>query len=305
VRYAFIERHRMVWPVVFQCRVLEVSVSGYRQHRARGAKPPAAAPEGKRLGDMALLAHIRAVFHEMKGAYGWPRVWRELAARGVRVGKERVRKMMKADGLRARGKRKFRVTTDSSHGLPVSPNLLERKFDVAEPNKVWTGDITYVWTDEGWVYLAVVIDLFSRRIVGFSMSERMTRQLVLDALHMAWFQRRPAPGLIFHSDRGSQYASGDFQKQLTEFGMKGSMSRRADCWDNAVTETLFGSLKVERLHGMRFATRRQGKDEVFDWLRFYNHKRLHSTLGYVSPMAFEQAAEAKRKESGGEERKAA
>jgi putative transposase len=305
VRYAFIERHRNVWPVVFQCRVLEVSVSGYRQHRARGAKPPAAAPEGKRLGDMALLAHIRAVFHEMKGAYGWPRVWRELAARGVRVGKERVRKMMKADGLRARGKRKFRVTTDSSHGLPVSPNLLERKFDVAEPNKVWTGDITYVWTDEGWVYLAVVIDLFSRRIVGFSMSERMTRQLVLDALHMAWFQRRPAPGLIFHSDRGSQYASGDFQKQLTEFGMKGSMSRRADCWDNAVTETLFGSLKVERLHGMRFATRRQGKDEVFDWLRFYNHKRLHSTLGYVSPMAFEQAAEAKRKESGGEERKAA
>lgn len=305
MRYAFIERHRNVWPVVVQCRVLEVSVSGYRQHRARGAKPPAAAPEGKRLGDMALLANIRAVFHEMNGAYGWPRVWRELAARGLRAGKERVRKAMRADGLRARGKRKFRVTTDSSHGLPVSPNLLERKFDVAEPNRVWTGDITYVWTDEGWVYLAVVIDLFSRRIVGFSMSERMTRQLVLDALHMAWFQRRPAPGLIFHSDRGSQYASGDFQKQLTEFGMKGSMSRRADCWDNAVTETLFGSLKVERLHGMRFATRRQGKDEVFDWLRFYNHKRLHSTLGYVSPMAFEQAAEAKGKESGGEERKAA
>ena len=305
MRYAFIERHRNVWPVVVQCRVLEVSVSGYRQHRARGAKPPAAAPEGKRLGDMALLANIRAVFHEMNGAYGWPRVWRELAARGLRAGKERVRKAMRADGLRARGKRKFRVTTDSSHGLPVSPNLLERKFDVAEPNRVWTGDITYVWTDEGWVYLAVVIDLFSRRIVGFSMSERMTRQLVLDALCMAWFQRRPAPGLIFHSDRGSQYASGDFQKQLTEFGMKGSMSRPANCWDNAVTETLFGSLKVERLHGMRFATRRQGKDEVFDWLRFYNHKRLHSTLGYVSPMAFEQAAEAKRKEAGGEERKAA
>jgi putative transposase len=305
VRYAFVERHRNVWPVVVQCRVLEVSVSGYRQHRARGAKPPAAAPEGKRLGDMALLAHIRAVFHEMKGAYGWPRVWRELAARGLRAGKERVRKAMRADGLRARGKRKFRVTTDSTHGLPVSPNLLERKFDVAEPNKVWTGDITYVWTDEGWVYLAVVIDLFSRRIVGFSMSKRMTRQLVLDALRMAWFRRRPAPGLIFHSDRGSQYASGDFQKQLTEFGMKGSMSRRADCWDNAVTETLFGSLKVERLHGMRFTTRRQGKDEVMDWLRFYNYKRLHSTLGYVSPMAFEQAAGAKRKEAGGEERKAA
>ena len=202
MRYAFIERHRNVWPVVVQCRVLEVSASGYRRHLGRRTAP-AAAP-GQRVGDVALLVHVRAIFHEMKGAYGWPRVWRELRDRDIRAGKERVRKMMKADGLRARGKRKFRVTTDSSHGLPVSPNLLDRKFVVAEPNRVWTGDITYVWTDEGWLYLAVVIDLFSRRIVGFSMNERMTRQLVIDALRMAWFQRRPAAGLIFHSYRGSQ-----------------------------------------------------------------------------------------------------
>ena len=293
MRYAFIERHRNVWPIIAQCRVLDVSVSGYGQYRARqkraawtGAAPAKSATT--RLSDMALLVHIRALFVEMKGAYGWPRIWRELAARGVRTGKERVRRLMQANGLRARGKKKFRVTTDSGHGLPVSPNLLERRFDVGEPNRVWSGDITYVWTDEGWLYLAVVIDLFSRQVVGFSMGERMTRALVIDALRMAWFRRRPAPGLIFHSDRGSQYASEDFQRHLAAFGMKGSMSRKGDCWDNAVTETLFGSLKVERLHDMRLATRRRAKDEIMDWLTFYNGKRLHSTLGYMSPMAFEK-----------------
>ena len=289
MRYAFIERHRTVWPIVVQCRVLEVSVSGYGRYRAHQAAAAApASPTSGRLSDMALLVRIRAVFQEMKGAYGWPRVWRELGQRGVRAGKERVRKLMCANGLRARGKAKFRVTTDSGHGLPVSPNLLDRKFDVDAPNRFWSGDITYIQTDEGWLYLAVVIDLFSRQVVGFSMNERMTRQLVVDALRMAWFRRRPTTGPIFHSDRGSQYASADFQRQLTAFGMRGSMSRKGDCWDNAVTETLFGSLKVERLHGMRFATRRQAKDEVMDWLMFYNGKRLHSTLGYLSPMAFEK-----------------
>jgi putative transposase len=250
-----------------------------------------------RLSDMALLVHIRALFAEMKGAYGWPRIWRELAARGVRAVKERVRKLMQANGLRSRGKKKFRMTMDSGHGLPVSSNLLERRFDVSEPNRVWSGDITYVWTDEGWLYLAVVIDLFSRQVVGFSMGERMTRALVIDALRMAWFRRRPAPGLIFHSDRGSQYASEDFQRQLMTCGMKGSMSRKGDCWDNVVTETLFGSLKVERLHDMRLSTRRQAKDEIMDWLTFYNGKRLHSTLGYMSPMAFEKKELAEKKES--------
>ena len=293
MRYAFIERHQNVWPIVAQCRVLKVSVSGYGQYRERRKKaadegPSPTKPSTGRLSDTALLVHIRAIFFEMKGAYGWPRVWRELARLKVRAGKERVRKLMHANGLRARGKKKFKVTTDSGHGLPVSPNLLERRFDVEEPNRVWSGDITYVWTDEGWLYLAVVIDLFSRQVVGFSMGERMTRALVIDALRMAWFRRRPAAGLIFHSDRGSQYASADFQRQLKDFAMLGSMSRKGDCWDNAVTETLFGSLKVERLHDMRFPSRRRAKDEVLDWLTFYNAKRLHSTLGYMSPMAFEK-----------------
>ena len=293
MRYAFIERHRTVWPIITQRRVLKVSVSGYSQYRARqkkavGEGPSPAKPGSGRLSDTALLAHIRAIFFEMKGAYGWPRVWRELVRLKVRAGKERVRKLMHANGLRARGKKKFKVTTDSGHGLPVSPNLLERRFDVEEPNRVWSGDITYVWTDEGWLYLAVVIDLFSRQVVGFSMGERMTRALVIDALRMAWFRRCPAAGLIFHSDRGSQYASEDFQRQLKDFAMLGSMSRKGDCWDNAVTETLFGSLKVERLHDMRLASRRRAKDEVLDWLTFYNSKRLHSTLGYMSPMAFEK-----------------
>lgn len=288
MRYAFIERHRKVWPIATQCRVLNVSASGYRQYRARQTGDAGSLPPGPRIGDVALLVHVKAIFNEMKGAYGWPRIWRELSARGIRTGKERVRKLMKAHGIHARGKRKFKATTNSSHGLPVSPNLLERRFDVEAPNRIWAGDITYVWTEEGWLYLAIVIDLFSRQVAGFAMSERMTRQLVIDALRMAWFRRRPLSGLIFHSDRGSQYASGDFQKQLSAFGMRGSMSRKGDCWDNAVTETLFGSLKVERLHGMRFATRRQAKDEVIDWLQFYNHRRLHSTLGYLSPMAFEK-----------------
>jgi len=296
VKYAFIKRHAEVWPVVVQCDVLDVSASGYRQHVARQrlagqpAKPAQcnSSVAGKQMNAMALAVHIKAIFHEMKGAYGWPRIWRELQARGIRAGKERVRKLMKSNGLQAKGKRKFKVTTDSSHGLPVSPNLLDRRFDVSLPNRFWTGDITYIWTDEGWLYLAVVIDLFSRQIVGFSMDRTMTRQLVIDALRMAWFRRRPASGLVFHSDRGSQYASHDFQKQLTAYGIKGSMSKKGDCWDNAVTETLFGSLKVERLYGLRFVTRRAAKDEIMDWMQFYNSKRLHSTLGYLSPMAYEK-----------------
>ena len=246
---------------------------------------------------MALAVHVKAIFHEMKGAYGWPRIWRELAARGIRAGKERVRKLMQGNGLRVRGKRRFKVTTDSAHGLAVSPNLLERRFDVALPNRVWTGDVTYIWTSEGWVYLAKrqmlcicadVIELYSRQIVGFAMDATITRQLVIDALRMAWFRGKPSPGLIFHSDRGSQYASGDFQSQLAAFSMTGSMSRKGDCWDNAVTETLFGSLKVERLHDMCFSTRRAAKDEVMNWIQFYNSKRLHSTLGYLSPMDYER-----------------
>lgn len=286
MKYAFIERHRMHWPVSVQCLVLGVSVNGYRKYLQR--RRPSNASLSGRVTGMALLAHIRAIHAETRGAYGWPRIWRELRARGVRVGKERVRKMMKENAIRARAKRKFKATTDSGHNLPVCENLLNRNFKPGRPDTVWTGDITYIPTNEGWVYLAVVIDAFSRQLVGWATGERMTRQLVIDALTMAWFRRRPGKGLIFHSDRGSQYASADFQNLLKRYGMRGSMSRKGNCWDNAVTETLFGSLKVERLHGMRFETRRAAIDEVVDWLVFYNRKRLHSTLGYKSPMAFEE-----------------
>jgi putative transposase len=185
----------------------------------------------------------------------------------------------------------FRVaTTDSRHDLPIAPNLLDRNFTVAMPNTAWAGDITCVATDEGWLYTAVVIDLFSRQVVGWSMRSDMSRNLGIDALEMAWYQRRPdkKAGLIFHSDRGSQYASDDFRQVLEEYGIPPSMSRKGNCWDNACSETLFGSLKVERLHGQRFATIRQAKDEIIAWLLWYNQTRMHSTLSYVSPIQFER-----------------
>ncbi len=286
MRYAFIERHRRVWPICVQCRVLGVSVSGYHQHRARRRR----IAERRHLTDAALLAHISAVYAEYRGAYGWPRIWRELVHRGIRVGKQRVQRLMQQHGIRARGKRRFRVvTTDSGHDLPIAPNLLNRNFAVNAPNQAWTGDITYIPTDEGWLFLAVVIDLFSRKVVGWSMRGDLHRSVVIDALEMAWYQRLPEKGtLIFHSDRGSQYASDDFRQLLDQHGIRPSMSRRGNCWDNAVTETLFGSLKVERLHGEQFPTLRAAKDEVLDWLLWYNRQRMHSTLNYVSPAQYEQ-----------------
>jgi transposase InsO family protein len=286
VKYAFIQHHKRIWPIRVQCRVLGVSVSGYHQHMARRREIA-----GRRhLSDAALLVHIRAAYAENRGAYGWPRIWRQLRSQGIRVGKQRVQQLMQEHGIRARGKRRFRVmTTDSRHDLPIAPNLLNRNFTVSKPNQAWAGDITYVATEEGWLFLAVVIDLFSRRVVGWSMQPDMRRTLVIDALEMAWFRRSPGSkaGLIFHSDRGSQYASEDFNKVLKEHSITPSMSRKGNCWDNACSETLFGSLKVERLHGQCFQTIRQAKDETMAWLLWYNQSRMHSTLGYTSPMQFE------------------
>ncbi len=287
MKYAFVDRHRWVWPVRVQCRVLRVSFTGYHQHRVRRRR----VSSRRHLTDAALLAHIRAIHAELRGAYGWPRMWRELLRRGVRVGKERVRRLMQGHGIRARGKRRFRVTTtDSKHQLPIAPNLLARNFTVDMPNRTWAGDVTYIATEEGWLYLAVVMDLFSRRIVGWSMKATIDRGLVIDALEMACLQRRPEAGkAIFHSDRGSQYASQDYATVMKMYGLIASMSRRANCWDNAVTETLFGSLKVERLHGETFLTVRAAKDAVMNWILWYNRERMHSTLGYQSPVEFEQA----------------
>jgi putative transposase len=289
VRYAWIARHRGQWPVTLASEVLGVSASGYFEHWRRADESRPTQPGArKRISNEALLANIKAIHVEFKQEYGWPRMWKELLIRGIRVGKERVQKLMQRHGIKARGKRKFVVTTDSRHDLPIAPNLLERDFTAEAPNRVWSSDITYIGTDEGWLYLTAVIDLYSRQVVGWSMRDHMQTSVVIDALRMAWFRRRPAPGLIFHSDRGSQYCSQEFQSALREYGMKASMSRKGDCWDNAPTESLWGRLKVGRLYGRKFATRRDAMDEVMDWLNFYNHRRLHSTLGYVSPMTFEQ-----------------
>jgi putative transposase len=289
VKYAWIARHRAQWPVTLACEVLGVSASGYFEHwRRKDTDKPSRPGANKRISDEALLVHIKAIHAQVKQEYGWPKMWKELLARGIRVGKERVRKLMQRHGIKARGKRKFVVTTDSKHDLPIAPNLLARDFSPAAPNQTWTSDITYIATDEGWLYLTAVLDLFSRQVVGWSMRPHMQTSAVTDALRMAWFRRRPAPGLIFHSDRGSQYCSHEFQKALEGYKMKSSMSRKGDCWDNAPTESLWGRLKVGRLYGRRFATRREAMDEVMDWINFYNHERLHSTLGYVSPMTFEQ-----------------
>ena len=287
MKYAFIQRHKLVWPICVQCRVLLVSVSGYHQHLARRKQ----IAQRRHLSDESLLAHISAVYAENRGAYGWPRIWRQLRAQGICAGKQRVQRLMKQHGIQARGKRKFRVmTTDSKHDLPIAPNLLNRNFTAVAPNQAWVGDITYIATDDGWLFLAVVIDLFSRKVVGWSMRPDMHRDLVIDALEMAWFRRSPdsKTGLIFHSDRGSQYASEDFAKMLEHCAITPSMNRKGNCWDNACSETLFGSLKVERLHGQCFETIRQAMDETIAWLLWYNQTRMHSTLNYVSPMQFEK-----------------
>lgn len=281
MKYAWIEAERKQFPLPVMCDVLSVSISGYRAWK-RGGKL-----NRKRLTDRQMLMLIRAIDKELKHAYGSPRITKELRDRGFPASKPRVERLMKENGIRARHKRRYKATTDSKHTLPIAKNLLDRNFTPAAPNQVWTADMTYIWTDEGWLYLAVVIDLFNREIVGWSIKAKMTTDIVLDALTMAWFRRKPAPGLMHHSDRGSQYASHAFQVRLKEYGMVCSMSRKGNCWDNAPTESFFNSLKNERVHGTRYRTRTEATADLFDYIEpFYNRKRLHSTLGYVSPKKF-------------------
>lgn len=274
------------WPVSLMCEVLEISTSGYFNWK-RGQGEPDHCPS-RFQSDEALLAHMRAIHAEIKGEYGWPRMHKELLARGIRVGKERVRVLMQRHGIKARTKRKFVVTTDSKHHLPVAPDLVQRRFNSEAPNLLWSGDITYIPTDEGWLYLAAVLDLHSRQVVGWSMQPHMQTSLVKDALLMACWRRRPAKGLIFHSDRGSQYCSHEFQTTMKAWGISSSMSRKGNCWDNAPTESFWGHLKVACVLGQRFATREQARTAILNWMAFYNHSRLHSALGYLSPMQYEQ-----------------
>jgi transposase InsO family protein len=219
----------------------------------------------------------------------------EIEAQGFSCGRNKAATVMKLAGVSAKQKKKFKVTTDSKHKLPVAPNLLNRKFTVSEPDRIYVSDITYLWTQEGWLYLAIILDLYSRQVVGWSLNRRMTRTLVIDALRMAVWQRKPERGLLFHSDRGSQYCSTDFQKMLKMYGMISSMSRKGNCWDNSVAESFFGSLKTERVFFSNYKTREEARQDVIDYIEmFYNSRRRHSYLGYVSPREFENLQRLKK-----------
>ncbi|WP_175853759.1 IS3 family transposase [Burkholderia anthina] len=281
VRYAWIDRQVGQYPLSSLCCVMSVSMNGYRAWKRGGT------PGRTRLTDTQLPTLIRTVHAEVKGAYGSPRITLEVRDRGYPASKARVKRLMRENGIRARHKRRYRVTTDSKHKLPVAPNLLNREFTPAEPNQVFSSDITSIWTDEGWLYLAVVLDLFNREVVGWSIKPRMTADLATDALTMAWFRRRPAPGALCHSDRGSQYASHEFQRRLAAYGMRCSMSRKGNCLDNAPTESFFNSLKNEQVHATRYGTHQDAKAALFEYIEvFYNRSRRHSSLGLVSPERF-------------------
>jgi putative transposase len=281
VRFAFIATEKACYPVALMCRVLQVSRSGYYAWCQR----PAAA---RTLKDQTLSLEVAAIHAESRGRYGSPRIHAELRERGQRTGRKRVARLMRTAGLRARERRRFRCTTDSRHGMAIKANLLARRFAVPAPNSGWVTDITYLWTWEGWLYLAVILDLFSRRVVGWGLSERLEREGALDALKMALQNRQPPQGLLHHSDRGSQYASHEYQQLLAAHGALSSMSRKGNCWDNAVAESFFATLKLELAYRRHWRTRTQARNEIFEYIElFYNRQRRHSALGYLSPDEFE------------------
>ncbi len=280
--FRFIHEHRDHWPVRLLCETLEVSVAGYYAWRGR----PTSTQAQRR---STLLGEMHDIHAQVKARYGSPRMHRALVARGHGCCVNTVARLMRQAGIVAKTARKFRCTTDSNHRLPVAENLLNRQFDPAGPNEAWVADITYIPTAEGWLYLAVVEDLFARRAVGWSMAEHLESRLVVDALALAVERRLPAEGLLAHSDRGSQYASEHYQRLLAKHGITCSMSRRADCWDNAPMESFFASLKKELIHGSHFATHAEARAAIVEYIEvFYNNQRLHSSLGYVSPAEYER-----------------
>lgn len=281
MKYAFIEAHRPMWHLNVLCRMLKVSKQAYFCWRD-GREPP------RKSSDRALSVKIKAVHDAHRQVYGSPRIHRHLRTEGIRVGRKRVERLMREAGIRVLPKRRFVRTTDSDHDHPIAPNLLEQDFRASGPNQRWVTDITYIPTGEGWLYLAAIVDLFSRRVVGWAMDAHMDRTLVLRSLDMALRSRTPARGLIHHSDRGSQYASEDYRQALSAIGITASMSRRGNCYDNAVIESFWHSLKNELVHRQHFTSRAEATVLIFDYIEsFYNRVRLHSSLGYMSPEAFE------------------
>ena len=281
MRYQFIKDNQELFPVRRMCKLLAVSPTGYYAWRKR--------PTSRlKMANDKLTEKIKEIHAEFEGKYGSPRIYQELQTRKFSCGENRVARLMRENGLQAKHKRPFRVTTKANPAHPVAPNRLDRTFTVEKPNQKWTSDITYIRTKEGWLYLAVVLDLFSRRIVGWAMSKRITSNLVIDALEMAIQQRKPDAGLLHHSDRGSQYTGKPYRKLLAANQMLVSMSGKGDCWDNAPTESFFSTLKREQVHHKYYETCESAQTDIFFYIEaFYNRKRRHSTLGYLTPMAFE------------------
>jgi putative transposase len=282
LKFAFIHEHRQEFPVEIMCEILDVSRSGFYAWLDRP-------PSWRQRRRDELLAQIRQVHQDSRQTYGSPRICRQLQDQQVVCCRNTVAKLMKDNGIRSKTRRRFKVqTTDSNHNYAVAPNRLDRQFTQARPDRVWVSDITYVPTDEGWLYLAAVLDLCSRKVVGWSMAEHLEASLVIEALEMALARRSPQPGLLVHSDRGVQYACDAFQGLLSRHRMSCSMSRKGNCYDNAVNESFFGTLKTELIHHEHYVTRAQARASIFEYVEvFYNRRRLHSSIGYQSPEAFE------------------
>ena len=266
------------------CHLLGVSRSGFYAWGSRG--------ESRRVReDRTLLTHIEHVHRDSREAYGAVKTWRALQARGIACGRNRVARLRSQAGIEARRMRRFRVTTQSRHSYPIAANVLNRAFNVSRPNRIWVGDNTFIPTQAGWLYLAILVDLFARRVVGWAMSRYIDRELVADALGMALARRRPAPGLVHHTDQGRQYATGSYCQRLMANGITPSMSRKGDCFDNACAESFISTLKNELVHHLQFKTREEAKSAIFEFIEvFYNRQRLHQTLGYLSPAEFERRA---------------
>jgi putative transposase len=285
MRFRFIEDRRADYPVALMCEVLGVSPAGYYAWRSR--------PESRRsVANRALVDDIKRIHRDTRGRYGSPRIHVELKAQGRGASRGRIERLMRRHGIRAIMARPRRVrTTDSRHDLPIAPNLLDRSFSATAPNQVWLADITYIETDRGWLYLAAVMDLYSRRIVGWAMADHLRASLPLAALQMAISAQRPGVGLIHHSDRGVQYASADYRKLMQSAGLRASMSRKGDCYDNAPMESFFHTLKTELVHHRRYATRAEATRDIFAYIEgFYNRTRRHSAIGYISPIEMELKA---------------